>query len=161
MPTDAHLRSLCVKCTGTNDKTAKASFCGCSERTLAAPVFTAPEPRSRGSWVGARACSFSWRADLPGVLLAEAFTGGVGFFFFYLIWQPLTQNSREYLERLILLPALFFTILRLSCNDLKLQVLFRILKRFPDNLAGRYNSIVRKIPLCSHGRLCQEHGFWS
>lgn len=117
-----------------------------------------PQSWSRGSRVGARACSFSWRADLPGVLLAEAFTGGVGF---YLIWQPLTQNSREYLERLILLPALFFTILRLSCNDLKLQVLFRILKRFPDNLAGRFNFIVKKIPLCSHVRLCQEHEFWS
>ena len=37
--------------------------------------------------------------------------------------------------------------LRLSCNDLKLQVLFCILKRFSDNLAGRYNFIVKKISL--------------
>lgn len=119
-----------------------------------------PEFRSRGSWVAARVCSFRWRTDLLGILLAEAFTGGV-VFSFYLIWQPLPQNSREYLERLILLPALFFTIPRLSCDDLKLQVLFRILQRFPDNLAGRYNFIVKKTPLCSHGRLCQEHAFWS
>lgn len=157
MRADAHLRSLCVKCTGTNDKAEKASFLGCPERTVDAPVFTAPEFQSRGSWEGTCVYSFSWRADLLGILLAEAFTGGVGFLSH--LATSLTQNSREYLERLILLPALFFTILRLSCDDLKLQVLFRILQRFPDNLAGRYNFIVQKNPLCSHVRCAKSMHF--
>lgn len=36
-------------------------------------------------------------------------------------------------------------ILELPHNYLKLQVLFYILKRFADNLAGRYSFIVKKV----------------
>lgn len=91
---------------------------------------------------------FSLKVDLPGILVAESFPVEVGFISFL---QLFTQNRREYLWCLILLQALFFTIPKLSCNDLKLQVLFCILKRFPDNLAGRYNFIVKKISLVFTG----------
>ena len=42
-----------------------------------------------------------------------------------------------------------------------LQVLFYILKRFADNLAGRYGFIVKKFCPFSHVLLCQEHGIQS
>lgn len=48
MRADAHLRFLCVKCTGTNDKAAKAFFFGYPERTLDAPVFPVPRVPKQG-----------------------------------------------------------------------------------------------------------------
>lgn len=87
---------------------------------------------------------FSLKVDLSGISVAESFQAGAGFIS---ILQLFTRSRREYLWCLILLQALFFMIPRLSCNDLKLQVLFCILKRFPDNLAGGYNFIVKKISL--------------
>lgn len=98
---------------------------------------------SRGFWeVAMSLLSFSTESWYPGRFVCQVLDSKSQFYSTCISFHKI--KGRWYFWCVILLQALFFMILKLPYNYLKLQVLFYILKRFADNLEGRYSFIVKK-----------------
>lgn len=144
-------RSLWVRCMVSKDKAVLTSLSGvvCDSclgncPMLCVCILREVHPEAGASGQSMYLCPLSlWRAHILHDLVARVLLARASF-----ISQCISlhkkKKGRRYFWCLILLLTLFSMILKLACHYPQLQVLFYILKRFADKLAGRYRFIVKK-----------------